>query len=504
MRLRWWTAAGLIVALPLAVLAEPGDIVTDYGNDGRVPIEAVSSNVGVTAVQSAPDGRVVAAFTGDPESGGAAIVSADGSTVTLVDLGGPGTVAFGIDGGLYAAFDETGQVGVSRYGVDGRLDTGFGTGGRVMVDVPTSVHGDLVVEDGIVVVGGVLADSNAAWAARIEKDGTVDADFGEGGVVTLHSREDLASNVGLVLATDVHATGDGYVALVLTRALTDDDVTVVGFDANGVRRSTRLTYSDEIVSATSTALADGSVLVVVQTTEEDLDTFHLSKFGPDGTPEPSFSDPALTADEVAGSVHLVRLRTGPVALAYNTGPDPEFVVRLIEGNGADAGHFPIDLDRWMYGMTALSHDGTLVFAVDDTPVSSTEPNDLTLVKVTGDESGRFLDDEHSVHEADIEELARRAVTRGCNPPSNTRFCPDDPVTRGQMAAFVVRALELAPAATDAFVDDEGSGFEEDIDRLAAAGITRGCDPPANTRFCPEDPVTRAQIATFLIRALPEG
>src|SRR5690606_26867799 len=39
-------------------------------------------------------------------------------------------------------------------------------------------------------------------------------------------------------------------------------------------------------------------------------------------------------------------------------------------------------------------------------------------------------------------LAANGITRGCNPPDNTRFCPEDPVGRGQMAAFLVRALGL--------------------------------------------------------------
>ncbi len=50
-----------------------------------------------------------------------------------------------------------------------------------------------------------------------------------------------------------------------------------------------------------------------------------------------------------------------------------------------------------------------------------------------------------------------------------------------------------------FVDDDGSVFEADIERLAAAGITKGCNPPVNDRFCPNDPVTRGQMAAFLVR-----
>lgn len=103
--------------------------------------------------------------------------------------------------------------------------------------------------------------------------------------------------------------------------------------------------------------------------------------------------------------------------------------------------------------------------------------------------------------ADIEWLAAEGITVGCNPPSNTKFCPDDFVSRGQMAAFLDRALGL-PDGPDAFVDDETSIFEANIDALAAVDVARGCNPPDNTMYCPSDFVTRAQMAAFLHRAEP--
>ncbi len=115
--------------------------------------------------------------------------------------------------------------------------------------------------------------------------------------------------------------------------------------------------------------------------------------------------------------------------------------------------------------------------------------------------GSFIDDDGSPHEGDIEAIAAVGITKGCNPPANDRFCPDDPVTRGQMAAFLVRALSLPDGGPAGFGDTRGHTFEADIDRLAAAGITKGCNPPANDRYCPDDPVTRAQMATFLTRGL---
>lgn len=115
---------------------------------------------------------------------------------------------------------------------------------------------------------------------------------------------------------------------------------------------------------------------------------------------------------------------------------------------------------------------------------------------------RFSDTPGHVFASDLAALADAGITRGCNPPRNDRFCPDDPVTRGQMAAFLARALDL-PGAAARFFDTAGHTFAADIGALADAGITKGCDPPANDRFCPDAPVTRGQMAAFLRRALQD-
>ncbi len=112
----------------------------------------------------------------------------------------------------------------------------------------------------------------------------------------------------------------------------------------------------------------------------------------------------------------------------------------------------------------------------------------------------FVDDNNSVHENSINAIAAQGITRGCNPPVDDKFCPTDPVTRGEMAAFLDRALNLQPATRDYFSDDDGSVFEGDVDALAAAGITLGCNPPANDRYCPDRPVNRGEMAVFLQRA----
>ncbi|MEC7522514.1 MAG: S-layer homology domain-containing protein [Myxococcota bacterium] len=112
----------------------------------------------------------------------------------------------------------------------------------------------------------------------------------------------------------------------------------------------------------------------------------------------------------------------------------------------------------------------------------------------------FADDDGDTHERDIYAIYAAGITRGCGP---RRYCPDAPVTRAQMASFLVRALDLPPSSDDRFTDDDRSSHEADIQALAASGITRGC---GGTRYCPDAPVTRAQMATFLDRALslPSG
>ena len=100
----------------------------------------------------------------------------------------------------------------------------------------------------------------------------------------------------------------------------------------------------------------------------------------------------------------------------------------------------------------------------------------------------------------VERLADLGITLGCA-VEPARFCPADPVTRQQMASFLVRAFQLEPAPANGFIDVlKGNSHLADISALAASGITAGCaTEPA--RFCPDSLTTRAQMATFLARAL---
>jgi hypothetical protein len=115
-------------------------------------------------------------------------------------------------------------------------------------------------------------------------------------------------------------------------------------------------------------------------------------------------------------------------------------------------------------------------------------------------TGSFVDDDDSVHQADIEAIAAAGITKGCNPPANDRFCPDEAVTRRPRWPRSWPGPWTCSLAAGAFSDVGDSEHAGDIARLAGAGITKGCNPPDNDRFCPEEPVTRAQMASLLVRA----
>lgn len=98
----------------------------------------------------------------------------------------------------------------------------------------------------------------------------------------------------------------------------------------------------------------------------------------------------------------------------------------------------------------------------------------------------------------IEQLFNDGITSGCG---NGNYCPSATVTRDQMAVFLLRAKYGAgyapPAPMGIFTDVPANYWAASwIEQLAAEGITAGC---GGGNYCPGDPVTRDQMAVFLVR-----
>jgi hypothetical protein len=100
----------------------------------------------------------------------------------------------------------------------------------------------------------------------------------------------------------------------------------------------------------------------------------------------------------------------------------------------------------------------------------------------------------------IKQLAAEGITGGCG---TNLYCPEAPVTRAQMAVFLLRSEHGSTYSPPAVGSDTGfTDVPTDywaaacIKQLVAEGITSGC---GTGTYCPEAPVTRAQMAVFLVR-----
>ena len=116
-------------------------------------------------------------------------------------------------------------------------------------------------------------------------------------------------------------------------------------------------------------------------------------------------------------------------------------------------------------------------------------------RLTPNDGPTFPDAVGTTHEPGIRAVAGAGIATG---GTDGRFRPSEAVTRGQMAAFLARAERLdLNGSGPAFCDTAGHPFEREIRAVAAAGIASG----SSGCFNPNAPVTRGQMATFLVNAL---
>lgn len=178
-------------------------------------------------------------------------------------------------------------------------------------------------------------------------------------------------------------------------------------------------------------------------------------------------------------------------VAYNTASESERVARFVkQWYDSKTGHREI-----MLGTGYTHAGGSWKTGSDGRHYAA-----MVFVKICGATQepisyGGFTDIADSQFRADIVWLADQGITKGC---SSDRFCPKDVVARDQMATFLKRAMGLPSASKDWYRDDANNTHQDNINRLADARVTRGC---AKTLYCPKTEVNRAQMASFLARAL---
>ena len=181
-----------------------------------------------------------------------------------------------------------------------------------------------------------------------------------------------------------------------------------------------------------------------------------------------------------------------------------FTYSLISGDGsADNAAFTINGNalQTSYPLNYLSKNSYSI-RVRTTDVGGLSFEKVFTITVT-DQPAIFADVTANYWSASwIERLFNAGITGGCS-TSPLNYCPENPVTRAQMAIFLERGLHGSsfspPAAQGTKFGDVPVNHwaAKWIEALAADGITSGC---GGSNYCPESLVTRAQMAVFLLKS----
>ena len=465
---------------------------TSFGGDGQVTLTGPAGNFGIASMAFDASGSIVA--VGQVLGGGftsrMAAVRVDSSGVVDALFGASGYAIFDFyadysslndvkvsASGAIVIAGSTGDtsnraIGIGRLLSDGSLDRSFSSDGMTGLSVGYGWNGSSAVltdAAGRVTVVGWSDLSPTTWVmTRLEEDGDPDPTFGSGGLIVEYLD-------GYAFPGDAVLKDDGKIVVVGSVRTGHDNYAIAQFNADG---SLDKSFGSDGVTLIEPADGDGILNGVALLADGRIVAVGQNKLAGGGS----------------SAIMIVTDKDGNLALSRGSSRITSLTVGVIGGFDSHLG-------------VAVKPTGEVVAVGQEDPNTDNLPysigsTDFLVAQYLAPSFDTFVDDDGSVFEADIEWLAGEGITQGCNPPVNDMFCPNDAVTRGQMAAFLVRALGLTDdGGGNSFVDDDGSVFESSIAKLAAAGITQGCNPPDNDMFCPNDAVTREQMAAFLVRAL---
>jgi VCBS repeat-containing protein len=456
----------------------------------------------VTQITTSTDGAVAAAWSPD----GTKIAYQNGTNGVLYVIPAAGGTAVA----LTTAGTPTGPHNTPDWqpALAAVADTGtVAEGGSVNIDV---LANDLALVDdvGAATTSATLVDSPDRGSAVRQSDGSF---------TYTHGGSETTSDSFTYTLTQGSFTSTAVVTVTINPV---NDAPTAGDDEYAVSHAATLTVTAPNGVLKNDTDPEGSGLSAAVASGPAQGTLTLNADGSFTYTNDGSSD-AATTDSFTYTASDGSLSSAPATVTINVAsanPDAPTVSISGPSFGASgiASSFSSTVDgfgTFEYEWTAKVGGATVATGTDPTfsftpattgvyTVAVTVTDTTTLTGADSVELTVLTDINGSIFKNDIVWLANEGVTKGCNPPVNDEYCPNDNVTRGQMAAFLVRFLDLTDQdpAID-FVDDNGSVFEDNIEVLATAGITRGCNPPTNDEYCPNDNVTRGQMAAFLVRAL---
>lgn len=265
-----WLAAIVLLVIPNYLIsvarASAGDLVTGFGLGGKV-ITDFSSNVDAArAVAVYPDGRIVLAGSSE-------------SATNYLDT----------------------DIALARYHPDGSLDQTFGDGGLVTTDLNELESSSAVAiqPDGKIVVAGNISRLDRTHdflVIRYNEDGTLDASFGQGGVVTT----DFYNTMEFAADMAITPNGEIVVAGTIYWGLPRIDFAIARYKANGDLDETfgsggKVTFGSETAQESLSAVAvssKGEIVLVGDTLTPQPEVFNIDcivvRLNRDGSPDASF------------------------------------------------------------------------------------------------------------------------------------------------------------------------------------------------------------------------
>jgi uncharacterized delta-60 repeat protein len=320
----------------LARYNSDGTLDTTFGTGGRVStdIRDVHGNDQAHALVHQPDGKLVAAgvaFNNEGTDGQFALAryNRDGSLDTTFGTDGKVTTDFRDhdvatalviqpDGKLVAAGHTTTVLqtpwdfALARYNPDGTLDTTFGADGRVVTDFAGALdqaHALVLQHDGRLVAAGLAGNAPTVdfALARYNPDGSLDASFGTGGLVTTDFNDGideanalaLLHDGTLVAAGSATTTADFASDFALARYHTDGSLDP-GFGTQG-RVTTDFAGSNADEANALVVQRDGRLLAVGTAIVEPSFDFALASYRPNGTLDKPFGSRGTVTTDFAGS-----------------------------------------------------------------------------------------------------------------------------------------------------------------------------------------------------------
>ncbi|MFC9777008.1 S8 family serine peptidase [Paenibacillus chitinolyticus] len=254
------------------------------------------------------------------------------------------------------------------------------------------------------------------------------------------------------------------------------------FFGSGQSKGLLITTSEGILRMEAGSLqVDGSEEVVISLRRTHA-TESLTAAYPEGAlPMSSILEIKITAgSRMIGNLQRPATVTLSHAAASDLGVDPEKMGAFV---------YSEDDSEWKY-VKGAQNESSMTFAVEGSSYAAVFSVDRTFADM-------------STHWAKrpVEVLAARQIVDGMEV---NRFVPQAGVTRAQFAAMLARLLQL-PAAPDGkqqFRDvAKGAWYADVIARSYSAGLVSGV---TDDRFMPDEPITREQMAAMLVRAFAYG